>query len=977
MNNEQKQEIQTLFLEEAQDYLNTIESNLLGISNSSVLQETIDQILRAAHSIKGGAAMMGFQDISEIAHRLEDYFKIIKGGRISFNDKLERLFLKSVDGLREMIPAYRQGKIIDNSWVKANIEPILNKLHQYIGDVQPEDEQAILAIKSEESDADMSVFIFETEVENILTELEGMIGNADISSVKEKLSEITIELGGLAEMLELSSFALLCQSIDQCLQDNPEQIEFVAHKALQELRRSQALVLAHQPQLIPTQLIIEPETITENLPSFDTSVLPTEVIKYSVQLLEYQEEKLGVSLSHEKELLPVAENSSPLKTAREKIDKTTHFSLETSTEKTTAENIDHTIRVSSRQIEELGDLFGELTIERNGLDLQIKNLRNILNYFRQKVQYLEKSNFQLRTLYDQVAIPSGQQAPPINSLNSTLSSSQSLTLKEADGFDLLEMDRYNDLHLVSGDMMETIVQIQEATNDFEIYLTDTEKLNKELTRTSKLMQNNLNQVRMRPISDLLNRFPRALRDMEIQYKKRVEMQTKGSATLLEKNVLEALNDPLLHLFRNAFDHGMENAETRKKLGKPEIGKIEISAAYRGNQTIITISDDGKGIDLDKIRAKARKMGLNDQDIADTTEKELLDLIFEPGFSTSEIVTELSGRGVGMDVVRKNIEKIGGHILVETNRGIGTKFILSVPFTLSVVRVLLVESQKMLLAFPSNAVEEVNLFDTDMVIEKEGKEYLNWDDEDENKVRLFRLHQYLQFAHSSPNLDTEAIPIINEPTLLMIEQNKELVGLMVDRYWGEQEVTIRQVEGKLKMPPGFTNCTILGDGRVVPLIDAVELLNWIEQQNENTISYSFEDESFTSSLMSNNVLNSSNKNNIMVVDDSINVRRFLALTFSQQNYHVEQAKDGQDALEKLQSGIPIQAVICDIEMPRLDGYGFLANVKSDHNFKHIPVVMLTSRSGEKHRKMAMNLGATAYFSKPFQERELLGLVKNLI
>jgi chemosensory pili system protein ChpA (sensor histidine kinase/response regulator) len=540
------------------------------------------------------------------------------------------------------------------------------------------------------------------------------------------------------------------------------------------------------------------------------------------------------------------------------------------------------------------------------------------------------------------------------------------------------MDRYNDLHLVSGDMMEAIVQIQEATNDFEIYLTDTEKLNRELSRTSKLMQKNLNQVRMRPFSDLLKLFPRALRDLEIQYNKKVELQTKGGSTLLEKTVLETLNDPLLHLLRNAFDHGIENTETRKKLGKPEVGTIKITAAYRGNQTVITVSDDGKGIDLAKIRDKVqKKLGLDPEEIAQTTQKELLDLIFEPGFSTSEQVTDLSGRGVGMDVVRHAIEKIGGNIVVETKQGEGTKFILTVPFTLSVVRVLLVETQKMLLAFPSNAVEEVNLLDANIIVEKEGKEFLNWDEAEENRLPLIRLNQYLKFAHSTPNFDTEAIPVISEPTLLMIEQENDLVALMVDRYWGEQEVAIRPVEGKLKMPPGFTSCTILGDGRVVPLIDAVELLNWIDGQKDNSLNPSFHNLSFISSDLPDNFVNSTAKKNIMVIDDSINVRRFLALTFSQQNYHVEQAKDGQDALEKLQAGIPIQAIICDIEMPRLDGYGFLAHLKSNPKFQNIPVVMLTSRSSEKHRKMAMNLGAVAYFSKPFQEKELLTVIQNFV
>jgi chemosensory pili system protein ChpA (sensor histidine kinase/response regulator) len=474
--------------------------------------------------------------------------------------------------------------------------------------------------------------------------------------------------------------------------------------------------------------------------------------------------------------------------------------------------------------------------------------------------------------------------------------------------------------------------------------------------------------------------------MELTYNKKVNLIIKGGSNLVEKNVLEALQEPLLHLLRNAFDHGIEKPEIRQQLGKPEKGTIEISASHRGNRTLINIRDDGKGIDLDKIREKAKKMGLQEEDLAQATKKELLDLIFEPGFTTTDKVTNLSGRGIGMNVVRSNLEEIKGEVTVESQPNLGTDFILSVPLTLTVMRVLLVESKKMLLAFPNNQIEEVNLFDPNIVVQSVGQEFLNWEDD---MIRLIRLEKHFNFAHSEPILETEETPIINEKTLLIVEQTNNLVAFQVDRYWGEQEVIIRQIEGHLKMPPGFTGCTILGDGRVVPIIDSIEFINWIDEKTAQ-LNYSLllNDYSNSSNLEDNKVINNenqpsqntispTNKTNIMIVDDSINVRRFLALTLNKANYHVEQAKDGQDALEKLEDFDYINAIICDIEMPRLDGFGFLAHCKSKPNFKNIPVIMLTSRSGEKHRNMAMNLGANAYFSKPFKEKELLTTIKQLI
>jgi two-component system, chemotaxis family, sensor histidine kinase and response regulator PixL len=240
------------------------------------------------------------------------------------------------------------------------------------------------------------------------------------------------------------------------------------------------------------------------------------------------------------------------------------------------------------------------------------------------------------------------------------------------------------------------------------------------------------------------------------------------------------------------------------------------------------------------------------------------------------------------------------------------------------------------------------------------------------VPLLRLEQWLKFPRASRAFDTDEVPIIDQATVFLVAQGDALVGIQVDRYWGEQEVSIRQVEGALKLPAGFAGCTILGDSRIAPLIDTSELLLWIEQRRQQEAETQDTDQ--TLSISQTPV---SQEQLVMVVDDSVNVRRFLALTLEKAGYRVEQAKDGQHALEKVQMGLPIQAVICDIEMPRLDGYGFLANVKAIPSAQDIPVVMLTSRSGDKHRKLAMSLGASDYFSKPFREQALLEALSQLI
>ncbi|WP_310488177.1 hybrid sensor histidine kinase/response regulator, partial [Chamaesiphon sp. VAR_69_metabat_338] len=634
--------------------------------------------------------------------------------------------------------------------------------------------------------------------------------------------------------------------------------------------------------------------------------------------------------------------------------------------------VEQTIRVATKQLEEIGDLFGELTIDRNGLNLNLQSIRQLVGNLQAKVKQLETSNFKLRAAYD---LNATSQQPPALDDTTWQQGEASLSSDVTSDLDILEFDRYSDLHILSQEVMDNIVQIEELATDLDLQLNDTERTNRDLNRTAKQMQTGLTQVRMRPISELFGRFPRAMRNLSIEHGKPIELQLKGGTTPIERGILEALNDPLMHLLRNAFDHGIEPSAVRRANGKSDTGTIEISATYRGNQTVITIKDDGGGIDLDKIRTKVRKMGIGEREIANFKDSELIDLIFEPGFSTADKVTDLSGRGVGMDVVRTNIRALRGDVTVDTRLGKGTTFTISVPLTLSVVRVLLVEVNGLWLAIPSNIVEEILILDDDRVVSTAGQKMLQWEN---FTVRLIEPANYLRMPDFNPQIAASNLPTINCPTVLMLDQGQDIVAVKIDKFWGEQEVTIRQPQGHLNMPPGFTGCTILGDGRIVPLVDAIELIRWIDGDLAtvnaigSTLDFRQQDVKVAAPPVA-----AVQRNRILIVDDSINVRRFVALTLEKAGYLVEQAKDGQEAIEKLQSGIQVQAVVCDVEMPRMDGYGFLSTVKGLAPFKHIPVLMLTSRSGDKHRKIAMNLGASGYFSKPFKEQELLASLTQFI
>lgn len=987
MSQDKELEIQLQFLDEASDYLSALDTALLGLNNSGIDIDKINAALRSAHSIKGGAGMMGFQTLSDFAHRLEDSFKVLKVQKqtVQIDSALEQLLLAGVDCLRQIIQWHQQRVDVDSRWLETFAKPVFEQLYQRLGEPAEEDAQSIL---SPEEGQDIIPLLFQTEVEGCLQRLETVLASRN-PRLREELEILTQELGGLGEMLQLTAFTQLCQSIAQQLAAHPQQVETIAQQALQTWRQSQSLVLSGSWNALPNQLVnpvlndVAHSTANHEIADQELEDLVTvvEPIMQPEAISEIEETSFYNPLEEvgpEIQVMPFSNSEEPSPQ-----EQPTDFRMPDPQPvgNTASDSIDNTVRVSVKQLEQFNDLFSELIIERNGLDLHLKRLRSLVHTLSRRVQILEESNAQLRNAYDKVETHT---VSPVIGLLGSADLWESPPESSHSGshnheFDVLEMDRYNHLHLLSQEVMETIVQVQEVTSDIELGLDDTEQTTRELNRTSRHLQTKLTQIRMRPFSDITNRFPRALRELSLQYEKPTQLKIQGEHLLIDRNILEALNEPLMHLLRNAFDHGIEKPEIRRQQGKPDQGLIQIQVAHRQNRTVITVSDDGAGIPIDKIRSRARQMGLDEVLLAAASDDEILSLIFEPGFSTSDRVTALSGRGVGMDVVRERLKQIQGDVTVSTEAGKGTTFTLSVPFTLSVARVLIAESRGMLLAFPTDAIEEILVVQPEQILATAGSQAFNWNG---TMVQLICLSQWLSFQRPFQPESLETAAAISVPTVMLLNQNGQWVGLQVDRCWGEQEVAIRQVEGGLPLPAGFSSCTILGDGRVVPLVSLSSLLHWIASCERNNLDSTLVLRPYQLpaqlSLQSIPLAGTVDRQpTILIIDDSINVRRFLALTLEKAGYQVAQAKDGQDAIDKLAAGLSVQAVICDIEMPRLDGYEFLARVKSMPMLKEIPIAMLTSRSGDKHRRLAMSLGATAYFSKPYNEQTLLQTLERMV
>ncbi len=965
-------EVRLLFLDEVKDFLADIETEIIGLSDRGLQKSALDKILRAAHSMKGGAGMMGFMALSELAHQLEDFFKILQAGNKNTTPEIESLFLSAIDNMRETANIHKQRRTPDDNWLREFANPPFTHLRTILGELTAQDEANLL---SEEAGEDMRVLMFSTEVDACLERLTTVLADQNSQVLREEFELTSQEFGCLGEMLELPAFSSLCAEISAALESKEHSLREVTTAALEAWRRSQALVLVSQFQALPehfevaffldsvARAINSPSQIDSNVQLLDSSFWQedqtTKLEKSATSLEEIQDLSLDNDISND---IPIDDTAKP------------------------DQNLDATIRVPLRQLETLSDRFGELNAERSGLRMQLKRMRDLVQLLNTRMHGLEQSNAQLRDAYDRVAT-SSEPFIPINAVMATETStsikgnikgdrftnqdpSSTTFLPYASRFDLLEMDSYSELHVLSREIMDSVVQLQEVSSDLETALTDTEGTERELGRASRQMQTAIEQARMRMLSEVLGRFPRLLRDLSLTHGKQVELIVRGSSTLVERSVLEVLEDPLLHLIRNAFDHGIETPESRIAQGKSPKGKIEIAAGYRGNQTVITVSDDGNGINFTKLRDRALQMGLSESDLDGSSETELLELIFEAGFSTADRVTELSGRGVGMDVVRSNLNVIGGSVRVETESGQGTTFVLTVPVSLSIARVLLFESNGLQMAILTSAVEEILLIKDTSIYTVANQEVLDWQG---YSVPLLKLGDRLHFSRPQFQIETENRPIVDEPLMLVVTRNNVPFGLQVERYWGEQELTIRGLQSPIPMPTGFMGCAILGGGKLVPLVDIDSLLTWsiadIDAPPSKTLTLPSErgDQRVT----------------VLIVDDSINVRRFLAMTLEKSGYRVEQAKDGLEAMEKLQKlqTLPknsrVKAVICDIEMPRLDGFGFLVQSRGDNNCKNIPVMMLTSRSGAKHRDLAMRLGASAYFAKPFKDNELLQTLSQLV
>ena len=519
-------------------------------------------------------------------------------------------------------------------------------------------------------------------------------------------------------------------------------------------------------------------------------------------------------------------------------------------------------------------------------------------------------------------------------------------------FDPLELDRYSAIQQLSRALAESVSDVGSIEGLLENLNRDTQNLLQQQGRIVTELQNGLMRTRMVPFQRHVQRLTRLLRQVATETGKKAELTVEGASGELDRQVLERMLPPFEHMLRNAVVHGLETPVERAARGKPETGTITMRLQREGAEVVIVVEDDGAGLDVAAIRAKARQMGLLRPE-QDLTDEEALQLVLEPGFSTANRLTQQAGRGVGMDVVATEVKKLGGGLFIESNPGYGARFTIRLPFTLAITQALIVRAHDELFALPVATVEGVARLPRNEIERHLAEEQPTF----EYGGTVYRFQHLASFVGAAPSVLPETDVALS---VILVRAGEHSTALVADELVGSREIVVKSVGPQIASIRGISGATILGDGRIVVILDMGTLVRseWRVRPAEG-LRATRDDRIFA-----------------LVVDDSITVRRVTQRLLERNGMRVLTAKDGIEAMALLQDHVP-DVILLDIEMPRMDGYEVASHVRTDARLADVPIIMITSRMGDKHRARAIELGVDDYLGKPYQESQLLDAIEPLV
>jgi Chemotaxis protein histidine kinase and related kinases len=634
------------------------------------------------------------------------------------------------------------------------------------------------------------------------------------------------------------------------------------------------------------------------------------------------------------------------------------------------------VRIALARLDRMMNTVGELVINRTvmvGRVAELERLRETLSFSKERLQG-KVAEFQEKYEFNRIGSNRGPLSQNTSPTPQMLTSAAAGDTSFWSEFSELEMDRYDDVNILSRSMTEISADVNEVLSQLNGFIGRVEGDIDEFTKLAHHLQDEITAARMVPIGTLYSRLSRAVRDAANSTGKLVELDFSGSETELDNNIIQQISDPLVHLVRNSVAHGIELPDGRSLAGKPETGRVTLRAYHRGNHIYIEVEDDGRGIDYERVKQAAVDRGIVSQETADKlTEREFREMLFHPGFSTAASKTELAGRGVGLDVVRSNLNQLNGEIEIQSTAGAGTKFILRVPLTLIISPALFVRCGTTHFALPLPVVEEIRRLRADEIEDIGGKLI--------TKVRdvvteVIRLDGYLGL----PPLE----PINGYFHMVVANVDNRQIGLVVEEVLGKDEIVIKSLGEYLRRVKLFPGTTIAPDGSLILLLDLNRMVA-AEPNERRTISSSASAARIFApgsaavakgTIPADAIDRIQHERVVVVADDSISVRKFVGRLLEKAGYRVLLASDGLEAAELVaQHGCHL--IITDLEMPRMTGYELMAQLRQSPSTRRIPVMVVTSRAGAKHRDRAIKEGAVAFLTKPVQEDQLTEAVEQLI
>jgi len=977
-------ELQAIFQAEARTHLETLKQFLLACKKQWPCTLN-NEIVRALHTLNGSSRNVHKNDIAALAAPMERYARGCMDANLPLRKEILALLAESGKLMHQILSGIsidlsQHSKVV-GAWHRLISElpdepsrtrrpkkappsmPLLDTVATQATLPQVSPPTPVLSLSSvappkivyetppEAVDEFMEIFL--EEAEEILEKSQALVGNwlkspNDANTIKELQRELHTLKGG-ARMVGISSMGDLSHQLESVLtkiadgnaNTNP-QLQAIVQESLDELATMLESVRAGKPLKVPTELIQRIANslgVDSILHSHNDGAPKARITKPSIEPAvaiqpapanAFQSPIQPVTQSVLPEnRTPASQMTTPLQAEAKKTKPATVLDDEN----------DERVRVRAVLIDKLTNLAGELSILRAHMEQQQGMVKSNLGEMDQTVMRLRDLLRRLEIETEAQIMSHYRQEPA--------------AIDEDEEFDPLEMDRFSTMQQLSRSLMETVNDLQNIQETLKHLTRHSDSLLIQQNRIGAELQDGIMRTRMIPFRQISPRLQRIARLTAKELHKQVEFTINDDSIEFERTVLNRIVAPLEHMLRNAIGHGVEEPDVRQKKGKSAVANIQVELLKEGAELVIKLADDGAGLNLPAIRKKAEQKGLlkPEQKIDDA---DLAQFILEPAFSTAKTITQVSGRGVGMDIANSEIKQLGGTLKIHSKTGKGTTFEIRLPLSMTISQALLVHVGEETLAVPLHNVDAVMRVSRDDVsIESNEEEkffdYMN------RSYRISHLGEMLGFGRAS--VDIRLLP------LLLVSSGDHRVALLVDGIEGSKEVVVKSVGPQLSGITWIAGATILGDGRVVIILDILTLMR------ANIFLQTTMVESHESSVLDK-------IKTIMVVDDSITVRKVTARLLQRQGMEVMTAKDGMDAVAQLQERVP-DLMLLDVEMPRMDGFELATQIRNTAELKHLPIIMITSRTGSKHRERAAKIGIDRHLGKPFNETELLENINQLL